>query len=348
MNRIGIPTPEAALADVVWSEAALSATGTPVAGLPPPVRIENLAVAAERPVNICDVVEPTGAWDEHKYESEDEDADSVITAAMRRAAEAEKIMIEKHVAAAQRAEATKRAALKKRAKLERRRAFRQRIAVEMEAVAAKRDGLRRDKETHRARLRLVVGQLQAEAQRRVAAATQRARQEMATEWRQVMRELVTAPFTAEGNGTPVYIPISFAELDRECRMEQVRESPVRVERAMVGQEKKAAPVRREPSVMPAGVSVIGYVDDVAVLGRRGVEPRHTRGVWDVRPPRPGRTRPMVRGQRMGRQPRRRGRPPRHNAEDPMGPDYLRGVLAACRVAGMLARLDLGEQLATLR
>ena len=27
----------------------------------------------------------------------------------------------------------------------------------------------------------------------------------------------------------------------------------------------------------------------------------------------------------------------------MGPDYLRGVLAACRVTGMLARLDLGEQ-----
>ena len=27
----------------------------------------------------------------------------------------------------------------------------------------------------------------------------------------------------------------------------------------------------------------------------------------------------------------------------MGPDYLRGVLAACRVTGMLARPDLGEQ-----
>ena len=76
-----------ALADVVRAEAALSAAGTPVNGLPPPARIENLAVTAERPVNICDMVELTAeAWDEHDYESEGEGADSVITAAMRRAA----------------------------------------------------------------------------------------------------------------------------------------------------------------------------------------------------------------------------------------------------------------------
>ena len=144
------------------------------------------------------------AWD--NYESEDEDANGVITAAMRRAAEAERIMIEKHVAAAQRAEATRRAALEKRAEVERRRALRQQIAVELEAVAAKRDGLRHDKDIHRARLRLVVGELQAKAQRRVAAASVRPQEEMAAECRRVMTELVTAPATAEGNGAPVYTP----------------------------------------------------------------------------------------------------------------------------------------------
>ena len=109
---------------------------------------------------------------------------------------------------------------------------------------------------------------------------------------------------------------------------------------MVGRKEKEATVRQED--MPAGVAVIGYVDDIAVLGGNSGQPRRTRGVWDMRPPRPGRARPVgrtrARGQ-MGRQQRRRGRPPMHDAEDPMGPDYLRGVLAACRVTGMLARLD---------
>ena len=106
---------------------------------------------------------------------------------------------------------------------------------------------------------------------------------------------------------------------------------------MVGQERKEAPAERQSSVLPDGVSILGYVDDIAVVGRRGVDPRHTRGVWDMRPPRPGRARPVARG-RAGRQMRRRGRPPRHGAED-----LLRGVLASCRLTGMMVRLDLGEQ-----
>ena len=46
MDRIGIATPEEALADVVRAKAAATAAGTPGAGPPQPVRTENLAVAA--------------------------------------------------------------------------------------------------------------------------------------------------------------------------------------------------------------------------------------------------------------------------------------------------------------
>ncbi len=113
--------------------------------------------------------------------------------------------------------------------------------------------------------------------------------------------------------------------------------PTQVERALVGKEEKSDPVRRRNTIVGDGVSVLSYMDDVAVLGRRGPGPRNTRGVWDVRPPRPGRARPINRG-RGERGIRGNDRPPQHAAEE-----LLRSVMTSCRETGMLAHLDLSEQ-----
>ena len=210
MKRLGIPTPEAALAEAVRAKATQSDEEIFVAGPPaPPEHIENLAVAAEKRIDVCAVVElQAEAWDEQAYESEAEEFSRVVTVAMQRAAEAERVMIEKHVAAAQRAAATGRAVAAKRAEVERWREQRRRVATELQAATAMRNELRCARERHMTQLRLVADQLREETQRRVEAVE--ARQEYEAKWRTVLQELVAAPLTAEGCRGPIFNQISVA------------------------------------------------------------------------------------------------------------------------------------------
>ena len=126
MDRIGIRTPEEALAEVVRAEAATAAAGTPVAELPQPVRTKNLAVAAEQQ-KTYDLVE-------RKKEAQDEHGLTHLT---------------KQVAAEQRRAATRCVTMEKRAEVERRCELRRRIAAELETIVASEMGYvatRRDTE----------------------------------------------------------------------------------------------------------------------------------------------------------------------------------------------------------
>jgi hypothetical protein len=203
---------------------------------------------------------------------------------------------------------------------------------EIAAAAAQEEQRRRDRERHQTRMGPVNAQPAAAVRQREEVLAARDRKDWAAEWRLVVCALGAKPVTAEDSEPLTYSRISLADLRRACGVPGEQ-----VEMAMVSREEKGDTARRAPIQAGDGVAVVGYVDDLAVIGRRGVGSRHTRGVWDVRPPRPGRARPVNRG-RAGRRTRRRGRPPRHGAED-----MLRGVLTACRVTGLMARLDLGEQ-----
>ena len=76
-----------------------------------------MAVAAERPVDIHEVLKSTAdAWD--SYESAGEVCGDGMTAGMRRAAEAEQVVLQRHVAEARQVEAKRRAVLKRRAEVQ--------------------------------------------------------------------------------------------------------------------------------------------------------------------------------------------------------------------------------------
>jgi hypothetical protein len=126
-------------------------------------------------------------WD--KYESADEIGNDGMTTGMQRAAEAERAVLQRHVAEAKRVEAKRRAVLERRAEVQRRQARRWEIALELEVAVARR--------SHRARLGSVCAQLKAAAQRRDEEMSARAREDLTGVWRCVLEELVIEPTTAE-------------------------------------------------------------------------------------------------------------------------------------------------------